>query len=667
MLTILRRLALGVFLILAASALLLFSDLGSRSNAPAQRKIPRVALLQHASQSVLEDGTRGMLDGLAEAGFQDGSSMQLRRYNAEGDTTVSNTIARDMVNGDYDLLLTISTVSLQAVANANQTTRRPHVFALVSKPSITGVGISDKDPLAHPSWLAGYGTLQPVPEAFEVARAMNPQLRKVGVVWNASEANSEGQVKAAREFCKQAGIELMEATVDSSAGVGEAAAAVCSRGAEAIFVPGDVMVMVSMDTLIAAANRSGVPVFTVTPPSVRKGALFDIGADYHRVGLEAGRLAAEILNGRDPASVEIVNFMPENLMINEATLARYADKGWRLPDDVRNRVHLVIDREGQEAPGPAAANAPAPTVKKRDKPWKFSIILYSESLPAEETLQGLKDGMATWPLKQGQGQDYTFRVGNAQGDVGALGALMDNAMQDKSDIIIPLSTPSLQSALQRVKSLPIVFSMVANPMAAGAGASYEDHLPNVTGITVMAPAGEMLDKLQKYFPAYRRIGTLFCPAEANSVYLREVLLAEAEKRGLILESVAVNSPSELADAAMSLAAKPIDAIVQISDNISSAGFSAITQAARQRHKPLFSLNSTTLPLGAPVVFGRDYHDAGVVTAEVLMRVMNGESPGKIPFALSPKVVMQASIPNARAVGMELPPAFLAEMEKVVEK
>lgn len=665
MLPILRRLVLGIFLITAASALLLFSDLGSRTTSSAPRKIPRVALLQHASQSVLEEGTQGMIDGLAEAGFEAGTSMQLRRYNAEGDTTVSNAIARDMVNADNDLLLTISTVSLQAVANANQTTRRPHIFALVSNPSITGVGISATDPLDHPSWLAGYGTLQPVAEAFDVARTMNPQLRRVGVVWNASEANSEGQVKLAREFCRQHGIELLEATVDSSAGVGEAAAAVCSRGAEAVFVPGDVMVMVSIDTLIGAANRAGVPVFTVTPPNVRKGTLFDIGADYHRVGLEAGRLAGEILNGRDPASVEIVNFMPESLMINEAVLSRYANRGWRLPDDIRGRSHLLISPDGVEAPGPAAAATPGPVARKRDKPWKLSIILYSESLPAEETLHGLKEGMAKWPLQEGK--DFVVRVSNAQGDVAALGSLMDSVVQDKTDIVIPLSTPALQSALQRVKNAPIVFSMVANPMAAGAGASYEDHLPNVTGITVLAPAGKMLDMLQKYFPNYRRIGTLFCPAEANSVYLREVLLEEAEKRGLILESVAVNTPSELADAAMSLAAKPIDAIVQISDNITSSGFTAIAQAARQRHMPLFSLNSTTLPLGAPVVFGRDYHDAGFVTAGVIERVMNGESPARIPFALSPKVVMQASLPNAKAVGMVLPPAFLAEMEKVIEK
>ena len=45
-----------------------------------------------------------------------------------------------------------------------------------------------------------------------------------------------------------------------------------------------------------------------------------------------------------------------------------------------------------------------------------------------------------------------------------------------------------------------------NPIAAGAGKSYEDHLPNVTGISVLAPTDDMLDLLRKYFPQYKRIG-----------------------------------------------------------------------------------------------------------------------------------------------------------------
>lgn len=667
MLETLRRLALGLLLIAGASALLLISDLASRVKA--KRSGPaRVSLVQPASQSVLDDAVRGAVAAMADRGYIEGSTLNLTRYNAEGDAAVSAAIARQVVNSDADLLLTVSTLSLQSVANANHAARKKHVFGVVSDPAAAGVGVSRDEPLDHPAWMAGFGTLQPVEQAFQIAREMKPDLRRVGVVWNASEANSEAQILIAREVCARMGIELMESTIDSSAGVGEASAALVARGVEAIFLPGDVMVMVGADQLIAAAKKNGVAVFSVIPPNARKGALFDIGADYYEVGRHAGDLAADVLDGRDPAKVEVVNYLPESVIINEQALAGLAQKGWSLPDSVRKRAKLLIAADGSEQPGPAAASPKARRADWRPRgggPWKLYAIMYVESPPSEETIAGLREGMAKWPLVEGR--DYTFKLLNAQGDVGTLNSLVDAALTDGADVIIPISTPSLQAAIRKVKDRPVVFSLIANPLIVGAGKSFEDHLPNVTGVSVLAPTDEMLDLLRKHFPGYRRIGTLFCPAEANSVDLKDTLVAHAKERGLEVETVAVSTPSELADAAMSLAGKRIDAIVQISDNISSAGFTAVSRAANQTRMPLFSLNSTTTSLGSPVSFGRDYHECGLQTAKMVLRVLDGEDPAKIPFLLSPHVVKKASLPNAAKNGLTLPQGYLDEMETVIRE
>lgn len=649
-----RCLILGLSLIAGASALLLWSDTGSRvaGGKKASDTVRRVALLQHASQAVIEDSVQGMIDGLAEGGYVQGKNLHLQRFNAEGDVSVSNTIAAEMVSGKADLLMTCSTVSLQAVGNANRHAKKPLVFGSVSDPSITGLGISKEDPLDHPEWIAGCGTMQPVAEALQAAKEMNPGLRKIGVVWNASEVNSEGQIIIARRVCRELGMELMEAAIDSSSGVGEAARALTARGAEALFLPGDMMVLVAADAVIAAGQKANIPVFTVTPPNAAKGALFDYGADYYQVGLQAGRIAAEVLSGRNPAEMEITNYLPSSILLNEKALAAVKDKGWSFPDSIRRRASVIYDETGKETPGPAAK--PEKTVQKRTarEPIRLGIVVYVESLPAEDVLEGLHEGMKKWPLKEGR--DYVIQIRNAQGDMAALSGMIDAAIADKADIIIPLCTPALQATINKVNDRPVVFSLVASPMAAGAGKSFEDHLPNVTGISVLAPVDSMFDLLDKYYPEVRSIGTLYCPAEANSVDLRDLWLDRAKARGFKTETVAVNSPTELADAAMSLAGKPIDAIVQISDNISSVGFGAIFRAARQARKPLLSLNSSSIPLGAPVALGHDYVGAGRATAEVLLRVMQGESPAGIPIILPPNVVTRVSEENAKAVGMKLP-------------
>ncbi|HRJ72628.1 MAG TPA: ABC transporter substrate-binding protein [Terrimicrobiaceae bacterium] len=662
-----RRLSLGLVLIAAASALLLVSDLGSRAkteeaSARSGKKTASVAVLQHASQAILDQGREGMAAGLAEQGWVLGKNLELKRYNAEGDMPVAQAIAREMANGGHDLLLTISTPSLQAVANANRSSKVPHVFALVTDPKAAGVGITA--PREHPPWIAGFGTMQPVVKAFETARTINPDLRSVGVVWNAAEANSEAQIKLARKVCQEMGISLSEATVENSAGVGEAAASLTARGVEAIWVNGDVTVITAIDAVIAAANKAGIPVFTVIPPNVKRGALFDLGADYREVGRLAGVLAGEILNGKDPADVAIENVMPEIQTVNLQT-AKRLNPGWNVPQSLIDRAQIVIDENGTEhlaaqttGPGPAAPPNPS------GKTWRIAVIVYNENLPTEETIAGMDEAWSRSPLVKGR--DYTIRTRSAQGDIAALGGIIDAALTDGADIVVPLSTPSLQAAIHKIRHIPVVFSLIANPIAAGAGKSYEDHLPNITGVSVLSPAGEMLDLLEKYYPAYKRIGTLYCPAEANSVDLKNSLEAMCQKRGFVLESIAANSPGELPDAALALVSRPIDAVVQISDNLTSGGFTAIAKAARQAKKPLFSLNSTTIPLGAAVAIGRDYHAAGIATVGMIERVIRGENPRDIPFLLPPVVVRGVSLPNARAVNMTVPPGLIREADKVIE-
>src|SRR5256885_13871986 len=99
-----KRLFLGIALIAVASGILLYSDLRSRNRsqtrpgqaAPVTKQF-RVAFLQHASQPVLEDGARGVIEALAARGYSDGGKLLLRRYNAEADLPTANSIAKDIV------------------------------------------------------------------------------------------------------------------------------------------------------------------------------------------------------------------------------------------------------------------------------------------------------------------------------------------------------------------------------------------------------------------------------------------------------------------------------------------------------------------------------------------------------------------------------------------
>jgi putative tryptophan/tyrosine transport system substrate-binding protein len=347
---VIKRLVFGFVLIILACAVLLVSDVGHRT--AAARTVPHIALLQHASTLLLDDGTRGAIDALRENGFVEGKTVEIDKFNAHGDITVGNSIAKQMVSARYDLLLTMSTLSLQAVANANRGTKTVHVFGLVADPVVAGVGISRSNPLEHPRNLVGIGSFLPVQDAFDIAREMFPKLKKVGVAWNPAEANSRAFVETARQTCKQRGIELLEANVENSNGVREAEDSLVARGAEALWIGGDVTVSVASDSVIAVGKRAGIPVFSITPGKPDRGTLFDYGADFYQIGRQTGELASRILRGADPSQVPIRNEVPINFVVNTTAINGLKQR-WSVPDDIVRRANIVVDDSGIHERKPA--------------------------------------------------------------------------------------------------------------------------------------------------------------------------------------------------------------------------------------------------------------------------------------------------------------------------
>ena len=411
-------------------------------------KLRSVALFQHVSQATLEEGARGVFAGLEQAGYQEGRTLAVRRYCAEGDAATANTIAREIIGGDSELVITLSTPSLQAIAAANRDAKRLHVFGLVSDPVVAGVGISRDDPRKHPSYMVGLGTMQPVADVFKLARRLNPALKKVGVAWNPSEANSEACTKVARAVCKELEIELLEANVDGSAAVREAVGSLIGRGAEAIWVGGDNVVLSSLDAVIGPTRAARVAVFTSIPGCAERGALFDLGADYHRVGISVGQLAGRVLDGESPADMPILYEVPPELWINRVAL-KLVGGDWSFPAEIDAKADVVVEsggpvrRQPREATQPAA-NAPA----RPSRAWKLTLAAFSESTILEETIDGLKRG-----LKEGgviDGRDFTMVERNAQGDIATLNAMFDELDGDDTDLIVSFSTPALQSALRKV-------------------------------------------------------------------------------------------------------------------------------------------------------------------------------------------------------------------------
>lgn len=670
----LKSLATGMGAIALASALLLVSDRPARRTPVAdpnqttekqggREPARRVALLQHASQPIIDDGYAGTIAGLEESGFVEGQNLEIVRRNNEGDIANANLMAQEIVSGGYDLALTLTTPSLQALATANKAGKVKHVFAMVTDPTAAGVGIG-KEPLDHPPHLVGIGTLQPVAESLKMARGMYPGLKTLGVVWNPAEINSEINTKLCRAACQELGITLLEANAENTAAVREAALSLISRDIDAIWIGGDVTVLAAAESVIGPARDAHIPVFTVIPGTAAKGALFDLGANYFEVGRLLGLLAGKVLKGESPASLPVERVVPPKLFINTLALKGLRDP-WKVSPELLNSADTVIDGQGtHEKRSQPAAKPPSPgTARPLAKTWRIHVLEYVNLPDVEDAEKGVLDAIRESGLVPER--DYTTRITNAQGDIATLNGLVDAAVTDRADLIITLSTPTLQATMRKAQLQPVVFTFLADPIAAGVAKSDSEHLPNVTGSYGSGDMEGMIALIRQVMPHARRMGAMYCPSEINSVVNHELLLKVAKRANFEVVSMGVSTPAEVGDTATALCSQQIDVFCLPTANITGAAFPSIAQAADRAKVPVFGFLTSLLVQGATAVVARDYYDMGHDAGELAVRVMRGEKPAAIPLKQATTSRLLLNRDAARHCGVSFPADVLKRAKKVI--
>jgi ABC-type uncharacterized transport system substrate-binding protein len=262
----------------------------------------------------------------------------------------------------------------------------------------------------------------------------------------------------------------------------------------------------------------------------------------------------------------------------------------------------------------------------------IAIIRAADWIGSEWSEDALKVGLQESDLEQGR--DYEFKISSAQGDLATLPSLIDAAVDAKAKVIVTLQDETLQAAVQRVKTLPIVFNILSDPFAAGAGTTDSNHLANITG--VYSPGfgdpeqTKRIELIKRVVPKVKKVGILFSPAEPLSVSLKDKMTSAAKKAGLAVETVPVNNVSEGTAAATALVGKKVDAI-EIYGNAAHGAFESIIQVARDHKVPVFSPSPFEILKGATAAFYPDFQLGGVEAGKMIGRILKGESPGKMPF------------------------------------
>ncbi len=301
--------------------------------------------------------------------------------------------------------------------------------------------------------------------------------------------------------------------------------------------------------------------------------------------------------------------------------------------------------------------APVTSVDAQDdfkRPVKLVLIRFNEAADADSGELAIKAGLIKAGMQEGA--DYVMKVTSAQNDLPTLVNIVDAAVADNVDILVPLQSVTLQPTVQRAKDKPVVFHLVSDPILLNVAKSDDKHLPTVTGAYIKTQPAEfemLLGDIKSLIYGAKNIACLYVPGEIISRSQKALLEKTAKKMGMNLKAVPVDTISDLSNAIQAMLSPKPDAIVMIEGSIPNGAFGAVTAAAQRAKVPIFGFTSYQVNNGAVLCIVPDVGKGGEAVGEMIKKIVSGTSPKDIPLYRMPSGLKLINSGAARRIGMEM--------------
>lgn len=230
-------------------------------------------------------------------------------YNGQADATTMNQIATDLIASDVDLIIPVATPVAMVMQNATAENPRddgsliPVVFSAVSDPVGAGLVAAMDAPGSN---ITGTSDALNTEAIFDLMLAADPDIRTVGLLYDKSQDASTSAIAAAKTYCEQKGITVVEKTGTNNGEISLAADALLSSGAEAVFTPSDNNVMTAELAIYEKFIDAKVPHYGGADSFALNGAFMGYGVNYVELGTATADMAVEILaEGIDPSSLAV--------------------------------------------------------------------------------------------------------------------------------------------------------------------------------------------------------------------------------------------------------------------------------------------------------------------------------------------------------------------------
>lgn len=252
------------------------------------------------------------------------------------------------------------------------------------------------------------------------------------------------------------------------------------------------------------------------------------------------------------------------------------------------------------------------------------------------------------------GTDLLIDERSAQGDAALLREIAAEWVAAEYDLIFALGTPAAIAVAGLTDEIPILFAGVRDPLGAQIVTSLQKPGRNITGSSHGVPVEQQIRLVRELMPSVERIGTLYNPAEPNSVLQIAEAREWAAREGVVLIEKRVGSADELAEATAALASE-VEAIFVPTDSTVVAGLEWVLEAAEAARVPVIGSDRNSVKRGVVAAYGADEVALGRATGDMAVRILaEGADPGSLAVVTPLELSLAIHLDAAERVGLTLP-------------
>ncbi|MGA8751346.1 MAG: ABC transporter substrate-binding protein [Pseudolabrys sp.] len=318
--------------------------------------------------------------------------------------------------------------------------------------------------------------------------------------------------------------------------------------------------------------------------------------------------------------------------------------------------------------GVAAAWPIAARAQQAERIRHIGVMMgYAGTDPAAQAqVAALRQGLQK--LGWEEGRNIRIDVRFPGGDAGVVRAILMELMSLTPDVLVTNTNSVTAVAQAEVRTIPIVFISVGDPVGSGFVDNEAHPNGNLTGFANWEPSmgGKWLVLLQEVAPQIERIGFLVHPeTPANFGFFKFVeALTPAPKVKLV--ALGVHNANEIEQALAAFAAKGNGGIIVTPHAVTLTNRDVIVAlAARLRLPALYPL-AFYAEAGGLISYGFDTVNQFQSGAEYVDRILRGAKPADLPVQYPTKFQLVVNLKTAKTLGLAIPESFLQRADKVIE-